>query len=363
MARLHTSIFSFVALFTGLTACNSAYADRIAPVSSTEKALAQTPAESPYQVDLIGENGQVLDVYQHRGRFYVLGTVGQRYTIRVSNPTNRRIEALVTVDGLDVIDGQTANLTKRGYVVPAGGELRVDGFRVSTQQIATFRFSSVSGSYAGRKGKARNVGVIGVAIFEEQAPQEIIMAQPTPRPRPEPNRRNKPADYDFRSDLEDEAGDDASTASAEPAPASAPSPVRTEGRATGLGGVRGGGSMGRSAKAKAKAPSRRVSKTSDKRVSSRAPARDRGRRCCGETKKKERPGLGTEFGERRHSAVSWTRFVRANATTPTAMAELRYNNQAGLTALGIKVNPVDPHELELRESANPFPGGFARPPR
>lgn len=357
MARLHISLSSFAALVLSLSACNSAYADRLAPAPLAEKAIARTPAESPYQVDLLGENGQTLDVYQHRGRFYVLGSVGERYTIRVSNPTSRRIEALVSVDGLDVIDGQSANLGKRGYVVPPGGELRVDGFRVSTQQVATFRFSSVSRSYAGRKGKARNVGVIGVAIFEEQAPQEIIISKPTPRPRPNKDWRKR--DYDFREDLEADAGDDVSTASAESRPAPPPR-VRGQGSTSGVGGLTAGGGT-RSAKVPASTPARKVStKRSDE-----APARERGRRCCGESKRKtRRPGLGTEFGERRQSAVSWTRFVRANAKVPTAMAELRYNNEAGLTALGIRVKPaVDANELQVRETANPFPGGFAQPPR
>src|SRR5690606_13380182 len=49
-------------------------------------------------------------------------------------------------------------------------EVRIEGFRTSLTDVATFRFSSVADSYAGRKGKARNVGVIAVAIFEEQAP-------------------------------------------------------------------------------------------------------------------------------------------------------------------------------------------------
>jgi hypothetical protein len=78
-----------------------------------------------------------------------------------------------------------------------------------------------------------------------------------------------------------------------------------------------------------------------------------------------RPGLGTEFGESRYSAASYTRFVRA-ANRPIAVAELRYNDAAGLTALGIPVQPIpDEGELMTRETADPFPGDghFAAPPR
>ena len=77
----------------------------------------------------------------------------------------------------------------------------------------------------------------------------------------------------------------------------------------------------------------------------------------------QRPGLGTEFGESRYSAASYTKFVRA-ANRPIAIAELRYNDVAGLVALGIPVQPIpDEGEIMLRETADPFPGDrFARPP-
>src|ERR1051326_921729 len=107
-----------------------------------------------------------------RDRFPVQGAAAERYLIRITNPTARRIEAVVSVDGLDVIDGENGDLHKRGYVVPAYGETRIEGFRTSQADVATFRFSSVHDSYAGMKGKARNVGVVAVALFEEQAQPE-----------------------------------------------------------------------------------------------------------------------------------------------------------------------------------------------
>ena len=37
----------------------------------------------------------------------------------ITNPTAHRVEAVVSVDGLDVVDGENGDLRKRGYVVPA----------------------------------------------------------------------------------------------------------------------------------------------------------------------------------------------------------------------------------------------------
>ena len=352
MARHDEMLRWLAVLSVGVLACNTAHADRVAPPRHAQP-ITQSAEESPYQIELIAENGLSLDTYQHRGRFYVLGDAGDRYSIRVSNPTGQRIEAVISVDGLDVIDGKSADLRKRGYVVPAYGELKVDGFRVSTREVATFRFSSVRNSYAGRKGKARNVGVIGVAIFEERRAPEVIIANPA---RPVDRRRagaerRKPRDFDPGTDeveLEEDFDDDAvsGTSGGDYAP---PAPSRPS--------VRGG--------AVSRTPSPRGAGKAAAKSADRAPRSEasRGTRCCG-ARPKPRPGLGTEFGERRQSAASWTRFVRANAAVPSAVAELRYNNASGLQALGIRLEIVDDDEIATRETANPFPGSpFAQPPQ
>jgi hypothetical protein len=142
-------------------------------VSCATPAKAHVPEEAParsgpYSVELVGEAGTVLPTFSHRGRTYVLGTKGDRYAIRVRNDTGRRAEVVVSVDGRDVLDGRPASLSKRGYVVPAHGELEIDGFRLDTSTVAAFRFSSVPRSYAARMGDARDVGVVGVAVFPER---------------------------------------------------------------------------------------------------------------------------------------------------------------------------------------------------
>jgi hypothetical protein len=99
----------------------------------------------------------------------VLGALGQRYLLRVRNGSGRRVEVVVSVDGRDVIDGRPAAWQKRGYLVEPHSEVTIDGYRLSTESVAAFRFSSVPRSYASRMGDARDVGVIGAAIFPERA--------------------------------------------------------------------------------------------------------------------------------------------------------------------------------------------------
>ncbi len=114
--------------------CSAAHADQIAvPSPGARIAIGIAPAKirAPYDVQVLRENGEQLPTYGLKDRFYVQGNVSERYIVRVTNPTPNRVEAVVTVDGLDVIDGENGDLRKRGYVVPAYGDVRIEGFRTS----------------------------------------------------------------------------------------------------------------------------------------------------------------------------------------------------------------------------------------
>ena len=79
-----------------------------------------------------------------------------------------RLEIVLSVDGRDVIDGRPASFRKRGYIVDPHRKLVVEGFRQSTDAVAAFRFGPVRESYAAEKyHNTRNVGVIGIALFNE----------------------------------------------------------------------------------------------------------------------------------------------------------------------------------------------------
>jgi hypothetical protein len=119
-------------------------------------------------VALRDEHGRFFRGFVSGQRDYVIGEAGRRYTIVLHNNTDHRLEAVLSVDGLDVMDGKAASFGKRGYILDPRGDLEVDGFRQSTDTVAAFRFGSVRNSYAGQKtGDTRNVGVIGVALFHE----------------------------------------------------------------------------------------------------------------------------------------------------------------------------------------------------
>lgn len=126
-------------------------------------------ANGVVSVGLRDERGGFLSGFVASNKSFIVGEAGRRYTIVVRNNTDSRLEIVLSVDGLDVLDGRAASFTKRGYLVDPRSDLEVDGFRQSMDTVAAFRFGSVRGSYAAQKtGDSRNVGVIGVAIFNER---------------------------------------------------------------------------------------------------------------------------------------------------------------------------------------------------
>jgi hypothetical protein len=134
-------------------------------------------ANGAFTVGLRDERGHFLSGYAANGKDFVVGESGQRYTIVLKNETDVRFEVVVSVDGLDVMDGKSASVGKRGYIVDPRAELEVDGFRQSEESVAAFRFGSVKSSYANQKhGDTRNVGVIGVAVFHERGTNPFAWA-------------------------------------------------------------------------------------------------------------------------------------------------------------------------------------------
>ncbi|MFN0064123.1 MAG: hypothetical protein ACKVPX_16570 [Myxococcaceae bacterium] len=257
----------------------------------------------PYSMEVVDEYGQRLPTFHQNGRDYVLGHKGQRYLIRVTNQSARRVEVVTSVDGRDVLDGRSAGVGKRGYIVGPYSNVLIDGFRLDGSSVAAFRFSSVPRSYAAQMGNARDVGVIGAAIFPER---EYIVPPPLAVP-PMGSRRD---------------------------------------------------SRGLSSESKAGAPAQRSAPSASMDESVRS--REEG----DHSKLAQRPGLGTEFGEAHTSHVRTVEFRRASAH-PATVLTARYNNRVGLMALGIQVDgPIaygnDPW---LRETAEPFRNnGYARPP-
>ena len=222
--------------------------------------------------------GQPVPAHYHAGQLYIAGTPGEKYAIRIANRTPGRVMAVISVDGVNVVSGETAATSQSGYVLDRGQVFEINGWRKSLDEVAAFYFTALPDSYAARTGRPQNVGVIGVAVFREYRP---------PRPpvlyRPQtPVRPGESADLRSRGDAQNEAERDASGA-ASPAP-SAEAPAHA---------------------AKRSAP---MAQHEEK--------------------------LGTGHGEREWSTVRYTSFRRATAY-PNQTITIQYDSYRNLVARGI----------------------------
>jgi len=263
-------------------------------------ALANAPAHAGNHADLqivSRSTGQPLPVYAHGGKLYVAGQPGERYAIQVTNKTRGRVLAVMSVDGVNVVSGETAAPDQTGYVLSPQQTYEVAGWRKSSDEVAAFYFTALPDSYAARTNRPGNVGVIGVALFREWLP-------PRPRPQVLPRMEDGSSAAPLGESLAQRQ--DAREAAAE----SPASPAA---------------SMGSSASADA----------------ARAPARA--------APQQPRDKLGTGHGEREYAAVSYTDFRRATAS-PSEVLTIHYDRYENLVARGIV--PGTPHYAEPQ----PFPG-------
>lgn len=113
------------------------------------------------------DTGAPLQTHYYRGEYWVAGRPGAHYAIYLRNRVGERLLAVTSVDGVNVVSGQTASWNQSGYVLSAGEIYQITGWRKSDYEVAEFAFAPTPSSYAARTGRPENVGVIGVAVFRE----------------------------------------------------------------------------------------------------------------------------------------------------------------------------------------------------
>jgi hypothetical protein len=238
------------------------------------------------------DSGVVLSPHFHRGEYWVAGKPGARYAIEIRNRLGERLLAVTSVDGVNVVSGETAGWDQSGYVFSPGEFYQITGWRKSDAAVAAFTFTDASNSYAERTGRPANVGVIGLALFRERQPPPMyappMIGQTPPLREAAPGQASAPIAGGFPM-----AADESMARAQSTVPAPAASPM-----------------------AGALAP---VAK------------------------------LGTGHGEREYSYVSHTEFVRMQ-TQPNEVIRIHYDSLDNLFAMGIipRPHPGPP-------TPNPFP--------
>lgn len=234
------------------------------------------------------------------GQAYVAGQPDRVFELALTNLTGRRVLAVVSVDGVNAVSGETAAPDQTGYVLEPFQSYRVKGWRKSAQEVAQFYFTSVRDSYAGRTGRPTNTGVIGLAVFRERLvlPQVAVPLQAPYLP---------------------DAGGGARAKERGPMPVSpdAASSIATQAQAL------ESRSEATGADARARLPNK----------------------------------LGTGHGARERSAITMVEFQR-ESVTPAEAVSVFYDSKANLMAKGILPRPAP-----VPSAPNPFPGSFVPDPR
>jgi hypothetical protein len=246
------------------------------------------------------DTGVALSPHYYRGEYWIAGRPGAKYSIEVHNRLGERLLAVMSVDGVNVLSGETAAWDQGGYVFEPGERYQISGWRKSDAEVAAFTFTASTDSYAERTGRPANVGVIGVALYRERRPQAW-----TPPPAWHgPVRPEAPIERDSSDANALTSGERAFAAPQ----AMAPAPP-----------------------------------------AARAPSPE------------SAPKLGTGHGEREYSYVNHTEFARLQ-NQPNEVIHIRYDSLDNLLAMGVirRGRPLPPNVNAF--PASPSPGYVPDPP-
>jgi len=272
----------------------------IGACAAHEQAYRRPPFVPPglVQVEVYDRSdGSVLPIHVKDARRYIVGTPGHEYAVRIRNRTGARVLVVTSVDGVNVISGDTAAPSQSGYVLDPWGSVEIIGWRKNLERTAAFFFTEHQNSYAARTGRPGNVGVIGVAVFREKA-QPIARSERPYRPSQAAPGGEGRSSAGIRG-LEDSAS--------APAPAAVP---------------------------RESDAAESTARSEPMEHARRAPAK-----------------LGTGHGRDEASAVRMVNFERAT-TTPSETVAIQYDRRENLVAIGVL--PSSPR-LTRREP-QPFPG-------
>ena len=131
---------------------------------------------NPLQVSVkVGNKQAPLYFAQWRpDRWYVEAREGTGYQVKVRNTTDERIAFVISVDGVNAINGEKSRLSSSEpmYVLDPYQSMTVKGWRRSMNKIAQFVFVDEEQSYASRTDQANgDMGWIRVAAFRERQDQ------------------------------------------------------------------------------------------------------------------------------------------------------------------------------------------------
>lgn len=139
-------------------------------------------------------NGNRCKQYLHNGHTFIEAKEGSEYVVEIKNNSWERVLAVISVDGLNILDGESAEADGAGYIIDKYSSQKFHGYQYSKEKVATFKFGTLGAfkndpdtgekimlGYASSKkdGSEKNVGVIGVKIWNEVEPPPPLNRAPS----------------------------------------------------------------------------------------------------------------------------------------------------------------------------------------
>ena len=117
-------------------------------------------------------NDRPIPVYHdNKGQLWVESRDKTTFKIKVENNDYNRVSAVVSVDGLNVIDAKHEDpMESTGYIINGNSSITIPGWKISQKEVREFYFTSKEEeSYSSKIGADKsNRGIIGVAIISEK---------------------------------------------------------------------------------------------------------------------------------------------------------------------------------------------------
>src|SRR5258708_39763663 len=87
------------------------------------------------------DSGVVLDTHYYHGEYWVAGRPGGRYAIEIHNHLGERLFAVTSVDGVNVVSGETAARAQGCHLFSPGDRHPITACRKSSSEVAALNFT------------------------------------------------------------------------------------------------------------------------------------------------------------------------------------------------------------------------------
>ena len=156
-------------------------------LAAPQWAYAYAGASGVVDVRIVSDAGNEFAKYRtfprisHEGRyFYTEAVKGEKYSIEVTNRSDRNVGVVIAVDGRNIISGSKSDLknNERMYIIGPHATNIFEGWRTGMDRTNRFYFTEQSDSYAEKVfSDASAMGTIAVAAYREKLPPIALKSE------------------------------------------------------------------------------------------------------------------------------------------------------------------------------------------